>query len=58
MTIPTVGSSEPSGPTGVVQNPHPNEFLIPGTDIPTTYIFDTLQGTIVGIYGKGKRPRS
>ena len=29
VTIPTVGPSEPSGPTGVVQNKHTNEFLIP-----------------------------
>ena len=51
VTIPTVGSSEPSGPTGVVQNTHPEEFLIPGPDgthVPATYIFDTLQGTIGG----------
>jgi uncharacterized protein (TIGR03118 family) len=53
VTIPTVGSSKPSGPTGVVQNTNKNEFLIPGTQIPATYIFDTLQGTIVGSYANG-----
>ena len=48
MTIPTVGCSEPSGPTGVVQNTDSQGFLIPGPDGPVaaTYIFDTLQGTI------------
>ena len=53
VTIPKVGFREPSGPTGVVQNTHSTEFLIPGTDVPTTYIFDTLQGTIVGSYANG-----
>src|SRR5579871_6416523 len=53
VTIPTVGSSKSSGPTGVVQNTNNNEFLIPGTQIPATYIFDTLQGTIVGSYANG-----
>jgi uncharacterized protein (TIGR03118 family) len=53
VTIPKVGFKEPSGPTGVVQNTHSTEFLIPGTDVPTTYIFDTLQGTIVGSYANG-----
>jgi uncharacterized protein (TIGR03118 family) len=56
VTIPTVGSSEPSGPTGVVQNTHADEFLIPGPGpkrlpivFTATYIFDTLQGTIEAI---------
>ena len=54
VTIPTVGSSTPTGPTGVVYNSTCNadyEFLIPGpngTSVPATYIFDTLQGTIEG----------
>ncbi len=50
VTIPTVGSSALSGPTGVVQNTNPGDFLIPGPDgnVPATYIFDTLQGTIEG----------
>jgi len=50
VTIPKVGFSEPSGPTGLVQNKHPKDFLIPGPDgnVPATYIFDTLQGTIEG----------
>ena len=54
VTIPTDGPSEPTGPTGVVPNIHPNEFLIPGSVgsvDPTTYIFDTLQGTIVAYNG-------
>src|SRR5271169_2052237 len=33
VTIPKVGFKEPSGPTGVVQNTHSTEFLIPGTDV-------------------------
>ena len=43
------GSSTPTGPTGVVQDPT-NEFLDPrpGGSVPATYIFDTLQGTIAG----------
>ena len=44
VTIPTVGSSTPSGPTGVVQDPT-NSFAMKG-GVPATYIFDTLQGTI------------
>ena len=54
VTIPTVGFSEPSGPTGLVQNTHAGEFLIPGPDgisAPASYIFDTLQGTIEGYNG-------
>jgi uncharacterized protein (TIGR03118 family) len=51
VAIPTVGRREPSGPTGVVQNTRPKEFLIPGSDVATTYIFDTLQGTIVAYNG-------
>ena len=50
VTIPTVASSTPTGPTGVVYNPT-NEFSIPGpggASVPATYIFDTLQGTIEG----------
>ncbi len=54
VTIPTVGSSEPSGPTGLVQNTHPGEFLIPepnGSLVAATYIVAALQGTIFGIEG-------
>jgi uncharacterized protein (TIGR03118 family) len=51
VTIPTVGPSKPSGPTGVANNTNPTEFLIPGSEVPTTYIFDTLQGTIVAYNG-------
>jgi uncharacterized protein (TIGR03118 family) len=51
VTVPAVGFGEPSGPTGLVQNTRPGEFLIPGPDgspIAVSYIFDTLQGTIGG----------
>jgi uncharacterized protein (TIGR03118 family) len=50
VTIPTVGSSTPTGPTGVVYDPL-KVFLIKGRHgqkVPATYIFDTLQGTIEG----------
>jgi uncharacterized protein (TIGR03118 family) len=50
VTIPTVGSSRPTGPTGVVYNTT-KEFSIPGprgNRVPAEYIFDTLQGTIGG----------
>jgi uncharacterized protein (TIGR03118 family) len=58
VTIPTDGSSEPTGPTGVVYNKHTHEFLIPNPDpevpdVPATYIFATLQGTIEGYYAGG-----
>ena len=49
VTISTVGSSEPSGPTGLVQNTHPHDFMI--GNVPATYIVATLQGTIEGIEG-------
>ncbi len=48
VTIPTVGSSELSGPTGLVQNTS-GGFKING--VPATYIVATLQGTIFGIGG-------
>ena len=46
VKIPTNGSSTPSGPTGVVQDPTGSFSFNPGE--PFTYIFDTLQGTIAG----------
>ncbi len=49
VKIHTVGSSEPSGPTGLVQNIHPHDFMI--GNVPATYIVATLQGTIEGIEG-------
>jgi uncharacterized protein (TIGR03118 family) len=49
VKIPTVGSSTPSGPTGVVQDPT-KSFSFKG-GVPFTYIFDTLQGTIAGYPG-------
>ena len=50
LTIPPSGSSEPSGPTGVVQNTDSEAFMIPGPDGPVSasYIFATLQGAIGG----------
>ncbi len=53
VTIPTSGSSEPSGPTGVVQNTDSQGFFIPGPEkgtpaVSASYIFDTLQGAIGG----------
>jgi uncharacterized protein (TIGR03118 family) len=49
VTIPTVGSSSPTGPTGQVFN-STTDFAIPGPggSVPATFIFDTLQGTIEG----------
>ncbi len=50
VTIPTSGSSEPSSPTGLVQNTDGQGFMIPGPDglVSASYIFDTLQGAIGG----------
>jgi uncharacterized protein (TIGR03118 family) len=50
VTIPTVGSSSPSGPTGQVFN-STTGFTIPGPNgsvVASSFIFDTLQGTIEG----------
>jgi uncharacterized protein (TIGR03118 family) len=50
VTIPTVGSSTPTGPTGQVFN-STTDFAIPGpnkSSVPALFIFDTLQGTIEG----------
>ena len=49
VMIPTHGSSTPSGPTGVVQDPTMSFSFNGGA--PFTYIFDTLQGTIAGYPG-------
>ena len=51
VTVPTVGSSSPTGPTGQVFNStnSTTDFLIPGpggTSVPAEFIFDTQQGTI------------
>jgi uncharacterized protein (TIGR03118 family) len=43
VTIPPGASS---APTGMVWNPNPNQFLIPGTTIGSTFIFDGEDGTI------------
>jgi uncharacterized protein (TIGR03118 family) len=49
VTIPTVGTSSPTGPTGQVFN-STTDFAIPGPNrtVPAAFIFDTLQGTIEG----------
>ncbi len=49
VTLPTVGSSSPSGPTGQVFN-STKEFTIPTPtgSVASSFIFDTLQGTIEG----------
>jgi uncharacterized protein (TIGR03118 family) len=50
VTIPTVGSSSLSGPTGQVFN-STMDFSIPGpmgSSVTAVFIFDTLQGTIDG----------
>jgi uncharacterized protein (TIGR03118 family) len=49
VMIPTHGSSTPTGPTGVVQDPTMSFSFNGGA--PFTYIFDTLQGTIAGYPG-------
>ena len=36
------------GPTGVVANPDSSAFIIPGSGAPALFIFDTLDGLIVG----------
>jgi|SRR5579871_427029 len=36
------------GPTGVVANSDPSAFVIPGTSAPAAFIFDTLDGLLVG----------
>ena len=50
VTIPTVGSSDTERPNRRGPKYEPRGFLIPGPDgnVPATYIFDTLQGTIEG----------
>jgi uncharacterized protein (TIGR03118 family) len=49
VTIPTVGSSSPTGPTGQVAN-STREITVPTTTgcVASSFIFDTLQGTIEG----------
>jgi len=49
VTIPTVGSGSPTGPTGQVFN-STTDFSIPGPSgsVTAVFIFDTLQGTIEG----------
>jgi uncharacterized protein (TIGR03118 family) len=51
VTIPTTGGPPPSGPTGTVFNSTSAAFQIPApgnTSVKSTFLFDTLQGTIEG----------
>jgi uncharacterized protein (TIGR03118 family) len=49
VTIPTIGSSTPTGPTGQVFN-STKQFTLPTAtgSVASSFIFDTLQGTIAG----------
>ena len=44
--VVTIPPGATSAPTGMVWNPNPNQFLIPGTTIGSTFIFDGEDGTI------------
>lgn len=48
---PNNGLFNAFGPTGVVANPYASAFIIPGTGAPALFIFDTLDGLIVGWNG-------
>lgn len=51
VTNPTAGTGPPSGPTGQVFNSTTSDFMIPaagGTTVKSTFLFDTLDGTIQG----------
>ncbi len=51
VTIPTAGIGPPTGPTGQVFNSTTSDFMIPalgGTKVKSTFLFDTLDGTIQG----------
>ena len=51
VTIPTAGIGPPTGPTGQVFNSTTSDFMIPapgGTTVKSTFLFDTLNGTIQG----------
>jgi uncharacterized protein (TIGR03118 family) len=43
VAIPPVDAA---APTGIVWNPNPNQFVIPGTTVGSTFIFDGEDGTI------------
>lgn len=44
--VVTIPPADSSAPTGMVWNPNPNQFQIPGTTIGATFIFDGEDGTI------------
>lgn len=44
--VVTIPPADSSAPTGMVWNPNPNQFLIPGTTIGATFIFNGEDGTI------------
>ena len=51
VTIPTARIGPPTGPTGQVFNSTTSDFMIPapgGTTVKSTFLFDTLDGTIQG----------
>jgi uncharacterized protein (TIGR03118 family) len=50
VTIPSTSTGTSSSPTGVVFNSSTSDFMIAGPSgtVPAEFIFDTLQGTIVG----------
>jgi uncharacterized protein (TIGR03118 family) len=48
-TVPlvvTIPPADTSAPTGIVWNPNPNQFVIPGATVGATFIFDGEDGTI------------
>jgi len=44
--VVTIPPADSSAPTGIVWNPNPNQFVIPGTTSGATFIFDGEDGTI------------
>ena len=44
--VVAVPPADTSAPTGIVWNPNPNQFVIPGTTVGATFIFDGEDGTI------------
>lgn len=44
--VVTIPPADTSAPTGIVWNPNPNQFVIPGATVGATFIFDGEDGTI------------
>ncbi|HEX3476588.1 MAG TPA: TIGR03118 family protein [Kofleriaceae bacterium] len=44
--VVTIPPADSSAPTGMVWNPNPNQFVIPGTTVGATFIFNGEDGTI------------